>query len=53
MMQQMELQRMINSFYEEQGKAERIKKIPAQAIRRLWFCICLHLRFSFAFWYCG
>jgi putative membrane protein len=28
MMQQMELQRIINSFYEEQGKAERIKRFP-------------------------
>lgn len=28
MMQQVELQKIINSFYEEQGKAERIKKFP-------------------------
>jgi ion channel-forming bestrophin family protein len=28
MMQQMELQRIVNSFYEEQGKAERIKRFP-------------------------
>lgn len=28
MMQQMELQNVINSFYQEQGKAERIKKFP-------------------------
>lgn len=28
MMQQMELQKIINSFYEEQGKAERIKRFP-------------------------
>jgi ion channel-forming bestrophin family protein len=28
MMQQIELQRIINSFYEEQGKAERIKRFP-------------------------
>ncbi|MFT3678692.1 MAG: bestrophin family ion channel [Ferruginibacter sp.] len=27
-MQQMELQKIINSFYEEQGKAERIKRFP-------------------------
>lgn len=27
-MQQMELQRIINGFYEEQGKAERIKRFP-------------------------
>lgn len=28
MMQQIELQRIVNSFYEEQGKAERIKRFP-------------------------
>ena len=28
MMQQIELQRVLNSFYEEQGKAERIKRFP-------------------------
>lgn len=28
MMQHVELQRIINSFYEEQGKAERIKRFP-------------------------
>lgn len=28
MMQQMEVQQVINSFYKEQGKAERIKKFP-------------------------
>lgn len=28
MMQQMELQKIVNSFYEEQGKAERIKRFP-------------------------
>ncbi|RYY56596.1 MAG: hypothetical protein EOO09_06070 [Chitinophagaceae bacterium] len=28
MMQQVELQRIVNSFYDEQGKAERIKRYP-------------------------